>query len=100
MGCQCLDALIEWREILDRLIEALVGRIAASDILSMKQPVNLLIAAAILLISIGATAAQPKSGEADVQPKRIMVLHSYGQNFQSSAVSSTTSGRPCVPLVR
>ena len=40
-------------------------------------------AAFVLLISIGATVAQPGSGEAAVQPKKIMVLHSYGQNFQS-----------------
>ena len=50
----------------------------------MKRLVNMWIAAAvILLISIGETAAQPKSGEPAAQPKRIMVLHSYGQNFQA-----------------
>ena len=50
----------------------------------MKRLVDLWIAAAfVLLISIGETVAQPKSGEAAVQPKRIMILYSYGQNFQS-----------------
>ncbi len=49
----------------------------------MKRLVNMWIAAAvILLISIGETAAQPKSGEAAAQPKKILFLLSYGPNFQ------------------
>ena len=78
-----LDALIGRREILDGLIATHGGRIAASGTSRMKRLVNIWIAAAvILLISIGETAAQPKSGEPAAQPKRIMVLYSYGQNFQ------------------
>ena len=62
------------------------GRMAASCTLRMKRLVNIWIAAAvILLISIGGTAAQPKSGEPAAQPKRIVVLYSYGQNFQAWA---------------
>src|SRR5438552_569307 len=58
-------------------------RMAASGALRMKRLVNIWIAAAVtLLISIGGTAAQPKSGEAAVQPKQILFLHSYGPNFQ------------------
>jgi signal transduction histidine kinase len=50
----------------------------------MKRLVNMWIAAVvILLISIGETAAQPGSGEAAAQPKKIMVLYSYGQNFET-----------------
>ena len=59
---------------------------AASCTLRMKRLVNMWIAVAvILLISIGGTAAQPKSGEPAAQPKRIVVLYSYGQNFQAWA---------------
>jgi signal transduction histidine kinase len=39
-----------------------------------------IIVAAVLVVSIGATAAQPKSGETAAQPKKILVLHSYSQN--------------------
>ena len=50
----------------------------------MKRLVNMWIAAAvILLISIGETAAQPESGEPAAQPKKILLLYSYGQNFQA-----------------
>jgi signal transduction histidine kinase len=49
----------------------------------MKRLVNMwIVAAVILLISIGWAAAQPTSGEPGAQPKRIVVLHSYSQNFQ------------------
>ena len=84
-----LDALIGRREILDGLIATHGGRIAASGTLRMKRLVNMWIAAAvILLISIGGTAAQPKSGEPAAQPKKIVVLHSYGQNFEPWATWS------------
>ena len=84
-----LDALIGRREILDGLIATHGGRIAASGTSRMKRLVNMWIAAAvILLISIGGTAAQPKSGEAAAQPKKIMFLHSYGQNFETWAAWS------------
>ena len=74
-----LDALIRWREIVDGLLATHGGSIA----LGMKRPVNMWIAAAvILLIAIGGASAQPKSGEPAAQPKRIVVLYSYGQNFQ------------------
>ncbi len=57
--------------------------------MGMKRPVNMWIAAAvILLIAIGGASAQPKSGEPAAQPKRIVVLYSYGQNFRSWAVWS------------
>jgi signal transduction histidine kinase len=50
----------------------------------MKRLVSIWIAVAvILLISIGGSAAQPQSGEPAAQPKRIMVLYSYGQHFQA-----------------
>jgi signal transduction histidine kinase len=56
---------------------------AASGTRRMKRLVNLWIATAVvLLVSIGGAAAQPKSGGTAVQPKKILVLHSYGQNFQ------------------
>ena len=84
-----LDALTGRREILGGLMAPHGGRMAASCTLRMKRLVNIWIAAAvILLISIGGTAAQPKSGEPAAQPKKIMVLYSYGQNFQAWATWS------------
>jgi signal transduction histidine kinase len=44
--------------------------------------------AVVLLVSIGGTAAQPKSGETAAQPKKILFLHSFGPNFQSWATWS------------
>ena len=59
------------------------GRMTPSCTLRMKRLVNMWIAAAvILLISIGGTAAQPKSGAAAAQPKQILFLRPYGQNFE------------------
>ncbi len=76
-------------EILDGLIATDGGRIEASDTSRMKRLVNIWIAAAlILLISIGETAAQPKSGEAAAQPKRILFLHSFGPNFEQGVAWS------------
>ena len=49
----------------------------------MKWLANLWIAVAVfLLVSIGGTAAQPKSGETAAQPKELLVLHPYGQSFE------------------
>src|SRR6185436_9007346 len=39
--------------------------------------------AVVLLTSNGPVAAQPKSGETAVQPKRVLILYSYGPNFQA-----------------
>ena len=62
---------------------------AASRTSRMKRLVNMWIAAAvILLISIGETAAQPKSGETAAQPKKILFLHSFGPNFEPWAAWS------------
>src|SRR6187549_1077084 len=55
----------------------------------MKRLVNIGIAAAIVfLISIGVTAAQLQPGEPAPQPKQILFLHSYGQNYENSAIWS------------
>ena len=62
---------------------------AASRTLSMKRLVNAWVAATVvLLVSIGGTAAQPKSGETAAQPKTILFLHSFGPNFQPFATWS------------
>ncbi|ANY85300.1 ATPase (plasmid) [Microvirga ossetica] len=61
----------------------------ASCTLRMKRLVNIWIAVAVsLLVSIGGSAAQPQSGAPAAQPKRIVVLYSYGQHFQSWATWS------------
>jgi signal transduction histidine kinase len=45
-------------------------------------------AAVVLVVSIGETAAQPNSGEADAQTKKIVVLHSFDRNFEPLATWS------------
>jgi hypothetical protein len=71
------------RGIVDDVIATHASRMAASRTSRLKRLVFMWIAAAVvLLVSIGGTAAQPKSGEATAQPKRILVVHSYGQNFE------------------
>jgi signal transduction histidine kinase len=56
---------------------------AASRTLMMKRLVNTWVAAAVVLVvSIGETAAQDSSGEAAIQPKKILFLYSFGPSFQ------------------
>ena len=56
---------------------------AASRTLMMKRLVNTWVAAAVVLVvSIGKTAAQDRSGEAAAQPKKILFLYSFGPSFQ------------------
>src|SRR5260370_36276090 len=50
-------------------------------------------AAVALVVSIGGTAAQPKSGETAAQPKKILFLHSFGPNFQPWATWRREIGR-------
>jgi len=47
-----------------------------------------LVWAAVLVVSIGETAAQPKPSETAAQPKIILFLHSYGLNVQPWAAWS------------
>ena len=62
---------------------------AASRTSRLKRLVHMWVAAAVVLVvSIGETAAQPKSGETAAQPKKILFLHSYGQNFRAGAAWS------------
>ena len=57
---------------------------AASRTSWLKRLVYMWIAAAVVLfVSIGGTAAQPKSGETAAQPKNILFLHSFGRNFET-----------------
>jgi signal transduction histidine kinase len=53
-------------------------------LISIASPLKLLhmwiVAAVVLLVSTGGTTAQPK--ETAAQPKKILILHSYGLNFQ------------------
>ena len=49
----------------------------------LKRLVHMWIAAAVvLLVPIGEAAAQPKSGGTVAQPKKVMFLHSFSQNFE------------------
>lgn len=62
---------------------------AALCTLRMKRLVNMWNAAAvILLVSIGGSAAQPKSGEPAAQPKTILFIDSFGPNFQQGILWS------------
>ena len=45
-------------------------------------------AAVVLVISIDGTTAQPKSGDAVAQPKTILLLHTFGPNFEQGAAWS------------
>ena len=56
---------------------------AASRNSWLKWLVYMWVAAVVLLVSIGETAAQPRSGETAAQPKNILFLSSYGPNFYS-----------------
>ena len=63
--------------------------ITASRTSPLKRLVYMWVAAAVVLVvSIGESAAQPKSGETSAQPKKILFLHSYGPNFQPWAIWS------------
>jgi signal transduction histidine kinase len=60
----------------------------------LKRLVRMWIAAlVVLVVSIGGTAAQPKSGETAAQPKQVLFLHSFGPNFQPWATWSREIGR-------
>jgi signal transduction histidine kinase len=60
----------------------------------LKRLVYMWVATAVaLVVSIGGTAAQPKSGETAAQPKKILFLHSFGPNFQPWATWRGEIGR-------
>ena len=62
---------------------------ASSCTLRMKRLVYMWVAAAVILVvPIGESTAQPKSGETAAQPKQILFLHSFGPNFQPWATWS------------
>ena len=85
IGCMAvtLDAFTGRPENLDGLIATDGCRIEPSQTSRIKRLVNIWIAAAfIILISVGGTAAQSKSGEAAAQPKRILFLHTFGPDFE------------------
>ena len=63
--------------------------IPASRTSRLKRLVHMWVAAAVVLVvSIGETAAQPKSGETAAQPKKILFLHTFGPNFEQGAAWS------------
>ena len=71
------------------------GCMAASRTPRMKRLVYMWVAAAVVLVvSIGETAAQSKSGETATHPKKILFLHSFGPHFEQWA---TQWGRGEVP---
>ena len=45
-------------------------------------------ATVVLVVSVGETAAQAKSGETAGQPKKILLLHTFGPNFEQGAAWS------------
>ena len=61
---------------------------AASRTTGMKRLVHAWVAAAVVLVvSIFETAAQP-TGTATAQPKKILLLHTFGPNFEQGAAWS------------
>ena len=84
-----LDGLIGQRQTLDRLIATHGGRVAASRTSRLKRLFCSWSATAfVAVVSIGAAAAQPKSGETVAQPKRVLFLHTFGPNFEQGAAWS------------
>jgi signal transduction histidine kinase len=62
---------------------------SASRTSRLKLLVYMWVAASVfLVVSIGEIVAQPKSGERAVQPKKILVLHSYDRSFEPGAAWS------------
>jgi signal transduction histidine kinase len=62
------------------------GRMAAPRILWVKRLVSMWSAVAVVLVvSIGGLAAQSKSGKVADQPKKILLLHTFGPNFEQGA---------------
>ena len=56
---------------------------------SLKRRVCVWVAAVVVLVvSIGGTTAQPQSGETAAQPKKILLLHTFGPNFEQGAAWS------------
>jgi signal transduction histidine kinase len=81
-----LDAMVGRGTVLDRL-SGFISLMAC--IMRLMRLANIWIAAAVILwISLDAAVAQPKSDEAPAHPKRIVVLYSYGQQFQAWATWS------------
>ena len=71
---------------------------AASRASWLKRLAYLSVAAAVALtVSIGGTAAQAKSGEANAGPKQILFLYSFGSNFEPWA---TWGKEICKELVK
>ena len=63
--------------------------IATSRTIFLYRVVYLWIAAAVVIcISISGIAAQPKPGDRAAQPKRILLLHTFGPNFEQGAAWS------------
>ena len=86
------------REILPGLIATHEDRMAASRASWLKRLAYLSVAAAVALtVSIGGTAAQAKSGEANARPKQILFLYSFGSNFEPWA---TWGKEICKELVK
>ncbi len=54
----------------------------------LKRLVYIWIAVVVLVVSVGETAAQVKSGEAAGQPKKLLLLHTFGPNFEQGAAWS------------
>ena len=50
-------------------------------------------AAVVLVVLVGESAAQPKSGETVAQPKKVLFVHSFGPNFEPWATWSREISR-------
>src|ERR1700681_1551024 len=84
-----VDGLIGRQEILGGSIATHRGGMAVPPTLWLKQLVYMLVAAAVVLVaSVGETAAEVKSGETAAQPKKILLLHTFGPNFEQGSAWS------------
>jgi hypothetical protein len=56
---------------------------------SLKRRVCVWVAAVVVLVvSMGGTTAEPRSGEITAQPKKVLLLHTFGPNFEQGAAWS------------
>ena len=84
-----MDVLIGRWKILGGPIAIHGGRTTAPRSSWLKGLAYMYVAAAIvLLVSIGGIAAQPKSADTAAQPKKLLILHTFGPNFEQGAAWS------------
>ena len=84
-----LVAGVRRREIPARRIATRGSRLAMSRSSAMNPLAYLWIAVAIFVVSIREVAAQPNSGATADRPKQVLIVHTFGPNFEQGAAWSS-----------